>query len=145
MVSLSIYDFTFRLLAAIVLGGLLGLEREIRHRDAGLRTLILVCMGSALVTMIAVTNSSTLDGTMLVTAAIVTGIGFLGAGAIMRDRFNVKGLTTAASIWLVAMVGMGTGYGMVAESTIAVILAFFVLFGVGKLEGWLFHKKWTNL
>lgn len=143
--TIGLWELTLRLVVAIALGGLLGFERESRKRSAGLRTLILVCMGSTLVTMIAVNTSSTLDGTMLVTAAIVTGIGFLGAGSIMSDRVNVKGLTTAASIWLVAMIGMGIGYGMVAESIVATVLAFFVLFGVGKLEGWIFHKNWTSL
>lgn len=145
MVAIAMNDFIFRLLASILLGGLLGFEREARRRDAGLRTLIIVCMGSALVTMIAVMSTLDLDSAKYVTASIITGVGFLGAGAIMRDRFNIKGLTTAASIWMVAMIGMGIGYGFVVETAVATLLALFVLFGVGKLEKWIFHKNWTTM
>lgn len=145
MAAIVLEELVFRLFAAVVLGGILGFEREARRRSAGLRTLILICMGSALVTMIAVHTSIDLDGAKWITSSIVTGVGFLGAGAIMRDRFNIKGLTTAASIWLVAMIGMGIGYGMVIESAVATAFALFVLLGVGKVEGWIFHKSWTSL
>jgi len=145
MAAIVLEELVFRLLAAVVLGGILGFEREARRRSAGLRTLILICMGSALVTMIAVHTSVDLDGAKWITSSIVTGVGFLGAGAIMRDRFNIKGLTTAASIWLVAMIGMGIGYGMVVESAVATAFALFVLLGVGKVEGFIFHKNWTSL
>ena len=145
MAAIVLEELVFRLLAAVLLGGILGFEREARRRTAGLRTLILICMGSALVTMIAVHTSVDLDGAKWITSSIVTGVGFLGAGAIMRDRFNIKGLTTAASIWLVAMIGMGIGYGMVIESAVATAFALFVLLGVGKVESWIFHKSWTSL
>ena len=145
MAAIVLEELVFRLFAAVVLGGILGFEREARRRSAGLRTLILICMGSALVTMIAVHTSVDLDGAKWITSSIVTGVGFLGAGAIMRDRFNIKGLTTAASIWLVAMIGMGIGYGMVIESAVATAFALFVLLGVGKVESWIFHKSWTSL
>ena len=145
MAIIALEELVFRLLAAVLLGGILGFEREARRRSAGLRTLILICMGSTLVTMIAVHTSTDLDNAKYITSSIVTGVGFLGAGAIMRDRFNIKGLTTAASIWLVAMIGMGIGYGMVTESAIATAFALFVLLGVGKVEGFIFHKSWTSL
>jgi len=145
MAAIVLEELVFRLFAAVVLGGVLGFEREARRRTAGLRTLILICMGSTLVTMIAVHTSTDLDSAKYITSSIVTGVGFLGAGAIMRDKFNIKGLTTAASIWLVAMIGMGIGYGMVIESAVATAFALFVLLGVGKVEGWIFHKSWTSL
>jgi putative Mg2+ transporter-C (MgtC) family protein len=96
----------FKLTLAIVLGALIGFEREYRSKSAGFRTITLITLGSVLFTMI---GTDTPD--YHIAANIVTGVGFLGAGAIFKDGFSVGGLTTAASIWVAASVGMAVGMG----------------------------------
>jgi putative Mg2+ transporter-C (MgtC) family protein len=102
-----------RLGAAVVIGALIGLDRELRRKPAGLRTLALVALGSAVFVLETVdsTNGTYTDGTSRVIQGIVTGVGFLGAGSIMRsvDEESVRGLTTAASIWLAAAAGIACG------------------------------------
>jgi putative Mg2+ transporter-C (MgtC) family protein len=122
-----------RLALAAVLGGLIGVERELREREAGLRTHLLVALGSALFTIVGaygfhefLTSGAPVvraDPTRIA-AQIVTGIGFLGAGAIIRQGFSVRGLTTAATLWVVAAVGLaaGAGYYSVAVITTALVL-----------------------
>jgi putative Mg2+ transporter-C (MgtC) family protein len=122
-----------RLSLAAVLGGVIGFERELREREAGLRTHLLVALGSALFTIVgaygfhAFLNSGQsvvrADPTRIA-AQIVTGIGFLGAGAIIRQGMSVRGLTTAATLWVVAAVGLasGAGYYSAAVMTTAVVL-----------------------
>jgi putative Mg2+ transporter-C (MgtC) family protein len=122
-----------RLALAAVLGGLIGVERELREREAGLRTHLLVALGSALFTIVGAygfndflnTGASVVraDPTRIA-AQIVTGIGFLGAGAIIRQGLSVRGLTTAATLWVVAAVGLaaGAGYYSVAVITTALVL-----------------------
>ena len=101
-----------KLLLACILGGLIGYEREARHKSAGLRTNILVCLGSCLVMMISVDigDGSGVDSARIA-AQVVSGIGFLGAGAIMKEGLSVTGLTTAACLWVVAGVGLAVGLG----------------------------------
>jgi putative Mg2+ transporter-C (MgtC) family protein len=122
-----------RLALAAVLGGLIGVERELREREAGLRTHLLVALGSALFTIVGAYGfHDFLDSGEAVVRAdptriaaqIVTGIGFLGAGAIIRQGFSVRGLTTAATLWVVAAVGLaaGAGYYSAAVITTAVVL-----------------------
>ena len=122
-----------RLALAAALGGLIGVERELREREAGLRTHLLVALGSALFTIVGAygfheflsTGASVVraDPTRIA-AQIVTGIGFLGAGAIIRQGISVRGLTTAATLWVVAAVGLaaGAGYYSVAVITTALVL-----------------------
>ena len=122
-----------RLALAAVLGGLIGVERELREREAGLRTHLLVALGSALFTIVGAygfhafldtgANVVRADPTRIA-AQIVTGIGFLGAGAIIRQGLSVRGLTTAATLWVVAAVGLaaGAGYYSVAVITTALVL-----------------------
>jgi putative Mg2+ transporter-C (MgtC) family protein len=122
-----------RLALAAVLGGLIGAERELREREAGLRTHLLVAVGSALFTIVSAYGFSSFvasgqavvrtDPTRIA-AQVVTGIGFLGAGAIIRQGLSVRGLTTAATLWVVAAIGMaaGAGYYSAAFITTAVVI-----------------------
>ena len=121
---------TLKLIVAGVLGGLIGYERETDSKPAGFRTMILVSMGSCLFTIASINIAKTGDGLFdpgRLASGIVTGIGFLGAGAILRSSGQVLGLTTAASIWLVAAVGMAVGMGMYGEALLATLIGFVVL------------------
>ena len=131
--SLNWDESLLRLSLAAVLGGMIGVERELREREAGLRTHLLVALGSALFTIVGAYGfHAFLDSgesvvradPTRVAAQIVTGIGFLGAGAIIRQGFSVRGLTTAATLWVVAAVGLaaGAGYYSAAVITTAVVL-----------------------
>ena len=116
-------DVIIRLALSLLAGALIGLEREKSKHPAGLRTHMLVCVGSTLLTLISVDVFP--QDPARVAAGIVTGIGFLGAGTIFRDKNNVRGLTTAASIWSVAGVGLALGAGayfIAATATIAILL-----------------------
>jgi putative Mg2+ transporter-C (MgtC) family protein len=118
--DLSTWEILLRLVVAAALGGAIGIERELRDREAGFRTHLLVAVGSALFTLISAyawtdfdfgrATGITFDPTRIA-AQIVTGIGFLGAGAILRHGLTVRGLTTAATLWVVAAVGMACGAG----------------------------------
>src|SRR4051812_4154057 len=105
-------DLMFRLLLAAALGAAIGIEREIRQKPAGLRTNILIALGSALFVTVSIAFATT-DGTPdRIAAQVVTGIGFLGGGAILRSGTSVHGMTTAATIWVNAAVGMAAGAGL---------------------------------
>jgi putative Mg2+ transporter-C (MgtC) family protein len=115
-----------RLVVAAALGGAIGFERELRERQAGLRTHLVVCVGSALFTLVSAYGFEdffTATGTRIdptrIAAQIVSGIGFLGAGAIIRQGLSVRGLTTAATLWLVAAIGMSAGAGYYSGAIIA--------------------------
>ena len=124
-----------RLLLSAALGGLLGLEREWRQKSAGLRTNILIAMGSTLFTMMSIDVSAGSGGdSTRIASGIVTGIGFLGAGAIMRTGAGVKGLTTAAMIWVNAAVGVAVGGGEYRLATIATVVALAVLVALNPVE-----------
>lgn len=123
----------FRILLAACFGALIGLEREHAHRPAGLRTHILVCVGACLVMLTSEfvykqyhQFSPNMDVTRL-GAQVISGIGFLGAGTIIRNGSSVKGLTTAASIWVVACIGLATGIGYYFGATVATIIIFLCL------------------
>lgn len=124
--------FILVLLAAVV-GGLIGLEREYHDKTAGLRTMILIATGSALFTILSKQIGGEVDPAR-VAAAIVSGVGFLGAGAVIKEGFNIRGLTTAASIWLVASLGMGMGAGMVSLTFSLTFFVLLVLWGLPVLE-----------
>ena len=100
-----------RLLVAVAVGGIIGVEREIRHKSAGFRTNILIAMGSAVFTIMSIVLSDRNGDPGRIAAQIVTGIGFLGAGAIVRNRNHVIGLTTAATVWVNAALGVAAGAG----------------------------------
>jgi putative Mg2+ transporter-C (MgtC) family protein len=137
-------DAVFRLLLAILLGGAIGLERESRGRPAGLRTHILVCLGATII-MIASTHMGELTQVLSpasriqvdpgrIAAGIITGIGFLGAGAIIRIGDLVRGLTTAGCIWFVAALGITIGQGLYALAIVSTSFALVVLLALTKVE-----------
>ena len=119
-----------RITMAAVLGGLIGLEREWTAHAAGLRTTMLVAVGSCLFTILSIEGfpvKGTAQDTARIAAQIVSGIGFLGAGALFQSKSHVKGMTTAATIWLVAAIGMATGTGMYFIAVFTTIMAAVVL------------------
>lgn len=129
-----------RLLLASVLAACVGYERERHGRAAGLRTQILVALGACLVAltgehvMQAWAGQVVVDPTRL-TAQVVSGIGFLGAGTIIRSRASIVGLTTAASLWAVAGIGLAVGSGFVVGAVAATVIVLGCLFGLRRLEG----------
>ena len=120
-------------LLATAFGGAIGLEREISGKPAGLRTNILICLGAAVFTIISKQMAEPGGSFTRIAAQIVTGVGFLGAGAIIQDRGGVHGLTSAATIWLVASIGMACGAHLYSLATITTGLAILVLIGLAKL------------
>jgi putative Mg2+ transporter-C (MgtC) family protein len=136
-----------RLLMACALGGLVGVEREYRHKDSGLRTNLLICMGSALFTLLgAVLAGDTVNVDKgRVAANIVQGIGFLGAGLILHTRNRVLGLTSAATVWCVASVGMACGAGLYFVAAFATVILLLALQVVGALENNLGWKRFPML
>jgi len=121
-------EVVLRLLLAAALGAIIGFQRERANRPAGLRTHTLVCVGSALFTMASIYGFGGLADPARVAAGIVTGIGFLGAGAIMhREGGLVAGLTTAATIWIVAAIGLAAGTGLYVLSAVTTVIALIVL------------------
>jgi putative Mg2+ transporter-C (MgtC) family protein len=138
--EVELSDILAVLLAAI-LGGIIGIEREFRRKAAGLRTNVLICVGAAVFTIISRKMGGTGEQSITrIAAQIVTGVGFLGAGAIVRDRAGVLGLTTAATIWLVASIGMACGAGFFKLAAATTALAILVLIGLSKIETAI--KKW---
>ena len=119
---------------ATVLGASIGLERELSGKAAGLRTNVLICLGAAVFTIISKRMVEGTDGSLVrIAAQIVTGVGFLGAGAVIQDRRGVHGLTTAATIWLVASIGMACGAGFYKLACMSALLAIIVLVVVLRL------------
>lgn len=122
-----------RLVLAAILGGIIGLERELRHRPAGLRTNMLICFGSAMFTVLSIQLGAPNDTTRIA-AQIIAGIGFIGAGSILRDKGGVTGLTTAAAIFVVAAIGMACGGGLYMLGIFATVLIFLALLVLGWVE-----------
>ena len=135
-----------RLIVASVLGGLIGLERERKHRPAGLRTNMFMCFGSALFTMLSVflAGPSGQDQSRIA-AQIITGIGFIGAGSILHSRGGVQGLTTAATIFVVAAIGMCTGAGLMIPAALATALVIFGLLFLGVMEQHIFERPYPAI
>jgi putative Mg2+ transporter-C (MgtC) family protein len=145
---LSDIELAQRLLLAAVLGGMLGFERELRQKSAGLRTNMLIAVGSALFTIMsyALSDGPGADPTR-VAAQIVTGIGFLGAGAIMRTGSGVQGLTTAATVWVNAAVGIAAGggeYRLAAIATGITLIVLLLLYPVERLIDQRFGARTRN-
>ena len=127
-------DLTIRLLLAAGLGAAIGLEREVRQKPAGLRTNILIAVGSALFTTVSVHFGGVGGTPDRIAAQVVTGIGFLGAGAILHSAVTVHGMTTAATIWVNAAVGMAAGSGQYLMATVATVITLLVLLVIGRVE-----------
>jgi putative Mg2+ transporter-C (MgtC) family protein len=149
-------EAAFRMVLAILLGSIVGVERELTLKSAGLRTHILVCLGATVFTLVslsdlsqamvpATTSGATYDirinrDPARIAAQIVTGIGFIGGGAVLRHGNSVRGLTTAASLWLMASIGMLVGSGQYRLSLVVTLMTFLVLFTIGHLERSVFAK-----
>ena len=135
-----------RLSLTLVLSGLIGLERQIHRRSAGLRTHILVALGSCLIMLTSLyvfdiyKNEVNIDPTRIA-AGVITGIGFLGAGAIIREREGIKGLTTAASLWVVAGIGLAMGCGFYSAGVYTTVLALVALIFLRYLEDMILGKE----
>lgn len=134
MLTVGDWEFFGRLLLAALLGGAIGWEREHVHRPAGLRTNMLVALGSALFTMLSFTAFGTEADPSRVAAQIISGIGFLGAGTLIRTGEWVRGLTTAAGLWTVAAIGMATGAGHYWLAISATAIALVILMVLRHFE-----------
>ncbi|MCL6450862.1 MAG: MgtC/SapB family protein [Acetobacteraceae bacterium] len=139
-----------RLALAAVLGGMVGLERESVRRPAGLRTHILVCVGSALIMLVSLDVYRLYRGVAgvdpgRIAAQVVSGIGFLGAGTIMREGASIRGLTTAATLWVVAGVGLAAGAGLLWPAAASTVLVMAVLVLVPRLERAVFRPRLHHL
>jgi putative Mg2+ transporter-C (MgtC) family protein len=133
---------TTRILMACAMGGVIGIEREWRHKASGLRTNMLICMGAALFTMLsAVLAGDNSPNKGQVASNIVQGIGFLGAGLILHTRSRVLGLTSAATVWVVAAIGMACGAGLYVEAAIATGIVYCALQFIGMLEA---RSRWKR-
>jgi len=147
---ISIGETLFRLIISAIAGGIIGAEREATDRPAGLRTHVLVTLGSALIMLISMYGfndnfqSNNADPARLA-AQVVSGIGFLGAGTILRTGTNVMGLTTAASIWICGGIGLAFGNGYYVGGISTTIIVFFTLRVLGSLESRFFKKKYKLL
>ena len=127
-------ELVLQLVLATLLGGAIGFERELSGKPAGLRTNILICVGATLFTVLSVRLSAGHGDPARVAAQILTGVGFIGAGTILHARGSVTGLTSAATIWVVAAIGMAVGAEAYTEALGATLLVMLVLQGLGWLE-----------
>ncbi|MCQ9205173.1 MAG: MgtC/SapB family protein [Omnitrophica bacterium] len=136
---IGMFSMILRLIVAFIFGSVLGYEREKKRGSAGLRTHILVCMGSALIMLTSLHLYDMYQGKASVdpgriAAGVVTGIGFLGAGTIIRSKEGVKGLTTAASLWISAAIGLAVGCGYISAALITTVITYLSLSYLKKVE-----------
>ena len=129
-----------KLLLAVTIGGFIGAEREFRHRAAGFRTIIFICLGSTLFTMFSLKLGGD-TSPVRIAAHVVTGVGFLCAGVIMEDKSQVVGLTTASTIWFTAAVGMGIGGGQYLIVALAFIGSMIILWVFPKVEALIYNVR----
>jgi putative Mg2+ transporter-C (MgtC) family protein len=123
-------DIGIRLVVAAAAGMAVGIERELREQAAGLRTHMVVALGACLFTLVGAFGFGGEGDPSRVTAQVVTGIGFLGAGAILREGVSVRGLTTAGSLWVVAAIGCAVGAGLYFASAVATVITLISLWGL---------------
>lgn len=133
-------ELLFRLIAAALIGLVLGMEREIRRKPAGMRTHALVCMGSCLFTLVSLTMSGNNVDVSRIASGVVTGIGFLGAGTIFFNKDKIHGLTTAAEMWALAAIGLAVGIGMYYAAVVAAAIVMLILLPGKKLEETWFRR-----
>ena len=138
---MSWYEMIFRLFLAIVLSGIIGFERELHGRPAGLRTHVLVALGAALVMLISVDGFGGTGDPARLAAQVVSGIGFLGAGAILRDGGDIKGITTAATLWICGMIGLACGNGYYLGAVITSLFVFIFILILRPIESKINNKK----
>lgn len=144
-------DILVRIIFSIILGSIIGLERELTNKSAGLRTQIMVCLGSCLFTILSIYGFSTavtlypLGDPSRVAAQIITGIGFIGAGTVLRQGLTVTGLTTASTLWIVAAIGMACGCGQLSIASVSTILAVAILVLIRIFEMKLMPKNLKHL
>lgn len=145
--EISYWEILLRLGLAVILGGMVGFERESHNRPAGFRTHILVCTGSALIMMVSAYGFTGQLGSAFqpdpgrIAAQVVTGIGFLGAGTILQQRGSIRGLTTAASIWVVSGIGLATGIGFYLGAVATTLLVLISLLYLGQIDRRLLQKR----
>jgi len=133
-----------RLLLAAILGGAIGLERELRHRPTGLRTNLFICFGSAMFTILSAKLAGEFTGDHTrIAAQIIPGIGFIGAGSIIHARAGVTGLTSAATLFVVASIGMACGGGLYAPAVFATVMILLSLVLLGRMEEHFSLKTFT--
>ena len=149
---ISYWEIALRLGLAVVFGGAVGFERESQNLPAGFRTHILVCVGATLIMLVSAYgfSGSLAEATdrSRIAASVVTGIGFLGAGTILRQRGNIRGLTTAASIWVVSGIGLAIGIGFYFPALLATGLVLLSLLVLGRLDRVLissYRTKWLTM
>lgn len=139
-------DFAIRLGVATLLGAVIGLEREVHGKEAGFKTYSLVCLGSALMMLVSIDVFEIYKGVATVdpgriAAQAVTGIGFLGAGAIIRSQAGIKGLTTAAGIWAACAIGLACGLGLYKQAVMTTLLVLMILVIFSKVQRSMLPKK----
>lgn len=137
-------ELLVQLLLAVLLGGAIGIERELKGKPAGLRTNILICMGAVLFTSLSVQVSQGRGDPGRIAAQILTGVGFIGAGTILHTRGAVTGLTSAATIWVVTAIGIALGSGAYTDALGATVLVMLVLAGLGRFEEFLARQSTTT-
>ncbi len=134
-------EIAIKIVIAAIVGLLIGLEREIRKKPAGMRTHALVCIGATLFTVLSFSFVGSTVDTSRIAAGIVTGIGFLGAGVIFRAEDKVKGITTAAELWVLAAIGVAIGMGMYFAAAVSTLVVLVVLWPAKMLERRVIRKR----
>ena len=140
------WEVCLRLALSCIMGGIIGYERQMRHKSAGLRTNMLVALGACLIMLLSQALYDNVEGKTnadpaRLAAQVVSGIGFLGAGAIMKEGLTVTGLTTAATLWVVAGVGLAAGAGFYLGAGVTTGVVFLILWNLSRLDMWVDHDR----